>query len=136
MEISQEHSSDTVKETTINPSMSVEDKKNRASARATRKAGILKGDANEKSQEKHAKGSKRTPRSTSSRAVRNKISKEDVQHCLHVDTNTMKSSCSPNVQTSNLPDISTSAASLFHQPFTDLQQVQLRAQIFVYGSLM
>ncbi|KAH7659412.1 Agenet domain plant type domain-containing protein [Dioscorea alata] len=27
-------------------------------------------------------------------------------------------------------------ASLFHQPFTDLQQVQLRAQIFVYGSLI
>ncbi|KAM0934300.1 putative Agenet-like domain-containing protein [Dioscorea sansibarensis] len=27
-------------------------------------------------------------------------------------------------------------ASWFHQPFTDLQQVQLRAQIFVYGSLI
>ncbi|XP_074561686.1 protein SWOLLEN 1-like isoform X2 [Curcuma longa] len=134
-EISHEHSSDTVKETTINPSMSVEDKKNQASARATRKAGISKGNANEKSQEKHAKGSKRTPRSTFSRALRNKISKEDVQQGLHVDTNTMKSSCSPNVQTSNLLDMSTSAP-LFHQPFTDLQQVQLRAQIFVYGSLI
>ncbi|XP_039141770.1 uncharacterized protein LOC120279009 isoform X3 [Dioscorea cayenensis subsp. rotundata] len=30
----------------------------------------------------------------------------------------------------------TKDASLFHQPFTDLQQVQLRAQIFVYGSLI
>ncbi|XP_042435257.1 uncharacterized protein LOC122021230 isoform X1 [Zingiber officinale] len=129
-EISQEHSSDTVKETTINPSMSVENKRNQASARATKKAGISKGDANEKSQEKHSKGSKRTPRSTSSRALRNKISKDDVQQC------TMKSSCSPNVQTSNLPDMSTSATPLFHQPFTDLQQVQLRAQIFVYGSLI
>ncbi|KAJ0961952.1 hypothetical protein J5N97_029780 [Dioscorea zingiberensis] len=27
-------------------------------------------------------------------------------------------------------------SSLFYQPFTDLQQVQLRAQIFVYGSLI
>lgn len=40
--------------------------------------------------------------------------------------------------TSSLPDLNSSApASLvFQQPFTDLQQVQLRAQIFVYGALM
>lgn len=39
--------------------------------------------------------------------------------------------------TSRLPDLNTSApSSAFFQPFTDLQQVQLRAQIFVYGSLM
>nr|GLL25936.1 uncharacterized protein LOC109147069 isoform X2 [Ipomoea trifida] len=39
--------------------------------------------------------------------------------------------------TSNLPDLNTSTQSvLFQQPFTDLQQVQLRAQIFVYGSLI
>lgn len=37
-----------------------------------------------------------------------------------------------------LPDLNTSTPSsaFFQQPFTDLQQVQLRAQIFVYGSLM
>lgn len=47
------------------------------------------------------------------------------------------------VPASNLPDLSASAlknyASLstaLQQPFTELQQVQLRAQIFVYGSLM
>lgn len=41
-------------------------------------------------------------------------------------------------QSSSLPDLNTSASAttLFHQPFTDLQQVQLRAQIFVYGSLI
>lgn len=39
---------------------------------------------------------------------------------------------------SSLPDLNTSTppSVLFHQPFTDMQQVQLRAQIFVYGSLM
>ncbi|KAJ3689873.1 hypothetical protein LUZ61_019037 [Rhynchospora tenuis] len=39
---------------------------------------------------------------------------------------------------SGLPDLNTSASSaqLVHQPFTDLQHVQLRAQIFVYGSLI
>lgn len=43
-----------------------------------------------------------------------------------------------SVSGSGLPDLNTSTppSVLFHQPFTDLQQVQLRAQIFVYGSLM
>ncbi|XP_074326171.1 protein SWOLLEN 1 isoform X5 [Apium graveolens] len=42
------------------------------------------------------------------------------------------------IPTSNLPDLNTSVpkAAVFQQPFTDLQQVQLRAQIFVYGSLI
>ncbi|GMH29844.1 hypothetical protein Nepgr_031687 [Nepenthes gracilis] len=45
--------------------------------------------------------------------------------------------------TSNLPDLNSSALNnsaapsmAFHQPFNDMQQVQLRAQIFVYGSLI
>lgn len=39
--------------------------------------------------------------------------------------------------TSNLLDLNSSTPpASFQQPFTDLQQVQLRAQIFVYGSLM
>jgi hypothetical protein len=39
---------------------------------------------------------------------------------------------------SGLPDLNASASStqLVHQSFNDLQHVQLRAQIFVYGSLM
>ena len=43
-----------------------------------------------------------------------------------------------SMPTSNFPDLNTSTppSALFQQPFTDLQQVQLRAQIFVYGSLM
>ncbi|KAL3818221.1 hypothetical protein ACJIZ3_004126 [Penstemon smallii] len=43
-----------------------------------------------------------------------------------------------SIPTSSLPDLNTSAPSsaVFQQPFMDLQQVQLRAQIFVYGSLI
>lgn len=55
-----------------------------------------------------------------------------------VERNITKSSGVVSFPTSSLPDLNTSspASVLFHQPFTDLQQVQLRAQIFVYGSLM
>lgn len=39
--------------------------------------------------------------------------------------------------TASLPDLNSSAlSSILRRPFTDLQQVQLRAQIFVYGALM
>ncbi|KAL0890184.1 hypothetical protein Bca101_014167 [Brassica carinata] len=39
--------------------------------------------------------------------------------------------------TASLPDLNSSAlASILRRPFTDLQQVQLRAQIFVHGALM
>ncbi|XP_051114836.1 uncharacterized protein LOC127240296 isoform X2 [Andrographis paniculata] len=44
-----------------------------------------------------------------------------------------------SVPTCGLPDLNTSSgqsSAFFQQPFTDLQQVQLRAQIFVYGSLI
>ncbi|CAH9096073.1 unnamed protein product [Cuscuta epithymum] len=42
-----------------------------------------------------------------------------------------------SISTSILPDLNSSTTPVpFQQPFTDLQQVQLRAQIFVYGSLI
>ncbi|MQM13849.1 hypothetical protein Taro_046776, partial [Colocasia esculenta] len=47
----------------------------------------------------------------------------------------VKPTSASSLQTSKLPDLNT-GTTLFHQPFTDLQQVQLRAQIFVYGSLI
>ncbi|XP_073298871.1 protein SWOLLEN 1-like isoform X2 [Primulina huaijiensis] len=55
---------------------------------------------------------------------------------------TLKSVVKPrttvSITESSLPDLNSSAplSSFFQQPFTDLQQVQLRAQIFVYGSLI
>ncbi|XP_050907061.1 uncharacterized protein LOC127120606 isoform X4 [Lathyrus oleraceus] len=63
----------------------------------------------------------------------------EVQQYGHTDSNSAKAFSLVNTSTSSsLPDLNTSASSpvLFHQPFTDLQQVQLRAQIFVYGALI
>ncbi|KAJ6851375.1 uncharacterized protein M6B38_258700 [Iris pallida] len=73
--------------------------------------------------------------STSVGTVSRDMQLEESRQCKG---NEMKTSCSPIVQTSGLPDLNSSVAAttLFYQPFTDLQQVQLRAQIFVYGSLI
>jgi len=62
----------------------------------------------------------------------------EVQQYGHIEPNSTKSFALVNTSTSSLPDLNSSASPpvLFHQPFTDLQQVQLRAQIFVYGALM
>ncbi|KAK7406270.1 hypothetical protein VNO78_07893 [Psophocarpus tetragonolobus] len=62
----------------------------------------------------------------------------EVQQYGHIDSKSSKSFAVVNTSTSGLPDLNTSASPpvLFHQPFTDVQQVQLRAQIFVYGALI
>lgn len=62
----------------------------------------------------------------------------EMQQYGHIDSSNAKPFSLLNASTSSLPDLNTSAspAVLFHQPFTDLQQIQLRAQIFVYGALM
>ncbi|XP_028785873.1 uncharacterized protein LOC114741775 isoform X6 [Neltuma alba] len=56
----------------------------------------------------------------------------------HIDSGSAKPFALLNASTSSLPDLNTSASApvLFQQPFTDLQQIQLRAQIFVYGALI
>ncbi|CAK9181920.1 unnamed protein product [Ilex paraguariensis] len=63
---------------------------------------------------------------------------EELKHYGDVECSGAKPSVVVSIPTSNLPDLNTSAplSALFQQPFTDLQQVQLRAQIFVYGSLI
>ena len=49
----------------------------------------------------------------------------------------LKAFGSLSTPTASLPDLNSSAlSSILRRPFTDLQQVQLRAQIFVYGALM
>ncbi|KAG4403869.1 hypothetical protein GLYMA_01G208600v4 [Glycine max] len=62
----------------------------------------------------------------------------EVQQFGHIDSNSTKSFAVVNTSTYSIPDLNTSASPpvLFHQPFTDQQQVQLRAQIFVYGALI
>lgn len=62
---------------------------------------------------------------------------EGITKCSRIEGKNTKASCVPTIQASSLPDLNTSAAPMMlHQPFTILQQRQLRAQIFVYGSLM
>nr|KYP55372.1 hypothetical protein KK1_001584 [Cajanus cajan] len=62
----------------------------------------------------------------------------EVQQYGHVDSIGTKPFAILNTSTSSLPDLNSSAspAVLFQQPFMDIQQVQLRAQIFVYGALI
>lgn len=75
--------------------------------------------------------------STPDGTVSNAMPLEEIKATTYTDSNRTKSSGSTVVHSSSLPDLnSSSATTLFHQPFTDMQQVQLRAQIFVYGSLI
>lgn len=65
------------------------------------------------------------------------IHAEGITKCSRIEGKNTKASCVPTIQASSLPDLNTSASPMtLHQPFTILQQRQLRAQIFVYGSLM
>ncbi|XP_061337001.1 uncharacterized protein LOC133284060 isoform X2 [Gastrolobium bilobum] len=62
----------------------------------------------------------------------------EMQHYGHIDSISTKPFALLNASTSSLPDLNTSGSPsvLFQQPFMDIQQVQLRAQIFVYGALI
>ncbi|RDY01753.1 hypothetical protein CR513_14880, partial [Mucuna pruriens] len=62
----------------------------------------------------------------------------EVQQYSHIDSISTKPFAILNASTSSLPDLNSSASPpvLFQQPFMDIQQVQLRAQIFVYGALI
>ncbi|XP_019446089.1 PREDICTED: uncharacterized protein LOC109349651 isoform X3 [Lupinus angustifolius] len=62
----------------------------------------------------------------------------EVHQYGHSDSNSTKPFALFNASTSNLPDLNTSASLPVHfqQPFMDIQQIQLRAQIFVYGALI
>ncbi|KAJ4953964.1 hypothetical protein NE237_030796 [Protea cynaroides] len=64
------------------------------------------------------------------------IQADEVHTNSYVEGSARKVCSAATVQTSSLPDLNGSASAMFQQPFTDLQQVQLRAQIFVYGSLI
>ncbi|KAK1303825.1 hypothetical protein QJS10_CPB11g00329 [Acorus calamus] len=94
----------------------------------------------ESSRSKHLVGKEDNSCSTSTNSVRCIARDTKIEgvsrYAYHEDS--VKSSCAPLIQASTLPDLNSSfsAATLFRQPFTDLQQVQLRAQIIVYGSLI
>ncbi|WCJ25904.1 G2484-1 protein [Euphorbia peplus] len=115
-----------------------ERKPRRASSKATPKDTAKKrNSAKETASAKLDRGNKMTGVSSSSSGASQLMQSNEIQRFGNLDSNSLK----PFVlaaSTAGLPDLnsSVSPAAVFHQPFSDLQQVQLRAQIFVYGALI
>lgn len=117
-----------------------ERKQRRQSSKATgketaKKGSCVKDTTQARQPERMGKSSNKSPTPSGSTQF---VQPKEMQHSGSVEHGSTKS-CGPlPTPTSNLPDLNTSASpsAIFQQPFTDLQQVQLRAQIFVYGSLM
>ncbi|XP_057993525.1 uncharacterized protein LOC110651242 isoform X2 [Hevea brasiliensis] len=113
-------------------------RKTRRASKATAKETAKKGNpVKVTSSVRSERGVKTTSVSLSPSGVSQLVQSNEMQRYGHVDTSNLK----PFVlatSTSGLPDLnsSVSPAAMFQQPFTDLQQVQLRAQIFVYGALI
>ncbi|XP_043717434.1 uncharacterized protein LOC122665370 isoform X1 [Telopea speciosissima] len=63
---------------------------------------------------------------------------EEMRSYSYVEGSARKACSAATAQASSLPDLNSlaSPSAMFLQPFTDLQQLQLRAQILVYGSLI
>ncbi|XP_047337378.1 uncharacterized protein LOC124941148 isoform X2 [Impatiens glandulifera] len=125
-------------ETLCGPKDTTERKTRRGSTKARGQDGARKG-----SVENETPSAKQSERGSKSLTAQLSIS--GGSPLVHFDR--MKSyvqvehggaSCLTPVSTSKLPDLNTAAppSSSFQQPFTVGQQVQLRAQIFVYGSLI
>ncbi|CAN0842327.1 hypothetical protein LINGRAHAP2_LOCUS3572 [Linum grandiflorum] len=71
----------------------------------------------------------------SSSVVAERAQPNEVQRFGHLDNSGLKSFVGTSI--AGLPDLNSSASAMvFQQPFTDMQQVQLRAQIFAYGALI
>ncbi|KAF4404132.1 hypothetical protein G4B88_014588 [Cannabis sativa] len=84
------------------------------------------------------KGDKLSNVSLSPSGIFHIMQSNEMQHYGHVEGNNNKPYLVLASSTSGLPDLNSSAppSTAFQQPFTDFQQVQLRAQIFVYGALI
>lgn len=108
---------------------------NKAAGKESARRGRVKGATPARQSERDDKSTKVSLSSSSGFKL---MQSNEVQQYGHIDSSSSKSFVHINTSTSSLPDLNTSTSSpvLFHQPFTDLQQVQLRAQIFVYGALM
>ncbi|KAG7015717.1 hypothetical protein SDJN02_23354 [Cucurbita argyrosperma subsp. argyrosperma] len=130
------HSSPQVSEVKVSRARSKgtpERKPRRASVVGLGKASSTKG--NLKKSEKVEK-SNSTP--ISNPGVFQLALSNEMQHHGHVESSGAKPFVFIGASTSSIPDLNNSASpsTMFQQPFTDLQQVQLRAQIFVYGALI
>ncbi|XVF03891.1 hypothetical protein REPUB_Repub05bG0032300 [Reevesia pubescens] len=117
-----------------------ERKTRRAGVKRTGKEAAKKGiAAKETTPARQAERSDRTSNvSLSSAGIGQLMQSNGMLLYGHMEGGNMKPFGVLSTSVSSLPDLNTSASSsvVFHQPFTDLQQVQLRAQIFVYGALM
>ncbi|XWS49726.1 hypothetical protein CRYUN_Cryun12cG0027800 [Craigia yunnanensis] len=117
-----------------------ERKTRRAGGKSTGKEATKKGiAAKEMTPVGQSERSSRTSNvSLSSAGIGQLVQSNEMQHYGHMEGGNMKPFGVLSTSVSSLPDLNTSASSsaVFHQPFTDLQQVQLRAQIFVYGALI
>ncbi|KAG8662260.1 hypothetical protein MANES_01G081400v8 [Manihot esculenta] len=117
---------------------SSERKTRRASGKATAKETAKKGNpVKVASSVRSERGDKTTHVSLSPSGVSQLVQSSEMQHHGHVDSSNVKPPFVLATSTSGLPDLNSSIlAAAFQQPFTDVQQVQLRAQIFVYGALI
>ncbi|CAK7356365.1 unnamed protein product [Dovyalis caffra] len=115
-----------------------ERKTRRSSGKAMGKESARKGNpSKETASVRLEKGEKMSNVSPNPSGISQHVQSNEMQRYGHVDSSTMKPFVLAS-STSSLPDLNSSASPsvMFQQPFTDLQQVQLRAQIFVYGALI
>lgn len=117
-----------------------ERKTRRSSAKATGKNSSKKGNHVKETTpvRQSEKGDKVSNISVSPSGIFQLMQPNEIPHYGHVEGSNTKPYFLLGTSTSSLPDLNTSASpsAVFQQPFTDMQQVQLRAQIFVYGALM
>ena len=119
------------------PKGTSERKSRRSSGRATGKDSTKKGThSKEITPARQPEKSSNMPLNPS--GIFHVMQSNEMQPYGHVDGNNNKPYFVFAASTASLPDLNTSASpsTVFQQPFTDFQQVQLRAQIFVYGALM
>ncbi|KAF8032808.1 hypothetical protein BT93_D1636 [Corymbia citriodora subsp. variegata] len=116
-----------------------ERKARRTSSKAAGKESAKKGNsAKATAALKQSEAGAPSYRSLSPSGIYQVVQSNEMQHFGQVDGTNAKPFGVLSTVVSSLPDLNTSAFAnvVFQQPFTDLQQVQLRAQIFVYGSLI
>ncbi|MBA0740915.1 hypothetical protein Gogos_014098, partial [Gossypium gossypioides] len=117
-----------------------ERKTRRAGSKSTGKEAAKKGVvAKDTTPARQSERSGRTSNvSLSTSEIGQLVKSNEMQYLGHMEGGNMKPFGVLFTSVSSFPDFKTTASShaVFNQPFTDLQQVQLRSQIFVYGALI
>ncbi|KAK7330776.1 hypothetical protein VNO77_24976 [Canavalia gladiata] len=115
-----------------------ERKSRRASNKTARKESSKKGNKGKTPARQTERGDRSTSVSLSPLPGFQLMQSNEVQQYGHIDSISTKPFAVLNASTASVPDLNSSASPpvLFQQPFMDIQQLQLRAQIFVYGALI